>query len=81
MHTIKSERKYLSILQFILGMERKAVQAAAFAQQETGAAVQFHPGKNEKSPFEIFRLFQEAGGKANKAILCHTESKEEKMYI
>ena len=75
-HSIKSEQKSLSILQFILGMERKAVQAAAFAQQETGAAVQFHPGKNEKSPFEIFRLFQEAGGKASKAILCHTESKD-----
>lgn len=55
-------------------MEKKAVQAAANAQQVTGAAVQFHPGKNQESPFEVMRVFQEAGGRADKSILCHTES-------
>ena len=53
------------------------MQAAANAQQVTGAAVQFHPGKNQESPFEIMRVFQEEGGRADKAILCHTESEFE----
>ena len=50
------------------------MQAAANAQQVSGAAVQFHPGKNQESPFKIMRVFQEEGGRADKAILCHTES-------
>ena len=53
------------------------MQAAANSQQVTGAAVQFHPGKNQESPFEIMRVFQEEGGRADKAILCHTESEFE----
>ena len=34
----------------------------------------FHPGRHKKSPFEIMRIFQEAGGVADKTIMGHLES-------
>jgi len=54
------------------GIERKAIEAAAETQQTTGAAVGFHPGRTQDSPFDIMRVFLEAGGRPDKAILCHT---------
>ena len=44
-------------------------------QQATGAPVSFHPGRDPQSPFEIMRIFTEAGGNAKKAIMGHLESK------
>ena len=43
-------------------------------QQATGAPVSFHPGRDPQSPFEIMRIFTEAGGNAKKAIMGHLES-------
>ena len=54
--------------------ERKSIQASAWTQQATGAAVGFHPGRSKESAFEIMRVYLEAGGKADRAILCHSES-------
>ena len=54
-------------------MEKKAIEAAAATQMVTGAAVGFHPGRSGDSPFDIMRVFLEAGGRPDKAILCHTE--------
>ena len=59
----------------LTAFERKAVQAAAWSQQATGAVVGFHPGRSKESANEIMRIFQESGGKAQRAILCHAESK------
>ena len=42
-------------------------------QQATGAPVSFHPGRDPQSPFEIMRIFTEAGGNAKKAIMGHLE--------
>jgi len=53
--------------------ERKSVQAAVMGQQATGAPVSFHPGRDPQSPFEIMRIFTEAGGNAKKAIMGHLE--------
>ena len=58
----------------ITEFERKSVQAAAMGQQATGAPVSFHPGRDPQSPFEIMRIFTEAGGNAKKAIMGHLES-------
>ena len=58
----------------ITEFERKSVQAAAMGQQATGAPVSFHPGRDPQSPFEIMRIFTEAGGYAKKAIMSHLES-------
>ena len=54
--------------------ERKSIQASAEAQEATGAPVSFHPGRDPKSPFEIMRIFAEAGGNPRKAICSHLES-------
>ena len=50
--------------------------ASAAAQEATGAPVSFHPGRDPKAPFEIMRIFAEAGGDPKKAICSHLESNE-----
>ena len=58
----------------LLPFERKSILAAAAANESTGAPVSFHPGRDPESPFEIFRIFAEAGGNPKKAICSHLES-------
>jgi len=53
--------------------ERKSIQASAAGQEATGAPVSFHPGRVPESPFEIMRIFSEAGGNPKKAIMGHLE--------
>ena len=68
--------------------------ASAFAQEQTGAPVGFHPGSSfetqfivgkiiihflltgpdSESPFDIMRIFTEAGGDASKASVGHMSS-------
>ncbi|KAH9364573.1 hypothetical protein HPB48_006050 [Haemaphysalis longicornis] len=43
--------------------EKRVLQAAASAQESTGAPAIIHPGRDPKAPSEIARLFSEAGGK------------------
>jgi predicted metal-dependent phosphotriesterase family hydrolase len=50
------------------------VQAVAQLQEETKKPVTFHPGRNPKSPFEIMRVFAEAGGKAEGTVMSHLDS-------
>lgn len=40
-----------------------------------GCGVSFHPGRDAKAPYEIMRLYLEAGGKANKCVMSHLERK------
>lgn len=42
-------------------------------QQELGCPVSFHPGRDVKAPFEIVRLYLEAGGKADKCVMSHLD--------
>ena len=61
-------------MQIILSdFEKKSIQASAAGQEATGAPVSFHPGRVPESPFEIMRIFTEAGGNGNKAIMGHLE--------
>ena len=55
--------------------EKISIKASASAQEATGAPVSFHPGFNAESPHEIMRIFMEAGGKSEKAIMSHLECK------
>jgi len=55
--------------------EKSVVQAAAAVQEATKKPVTFHPARNPKSPFEIVRVFLEAGGKAEGAIMSHLDRK------
>jgi len=57
----------------LLDFERKSIVASANAQDSTGAPVSFHPGRDPESPFEIMRIFSEAGGNPKRAICSHLE--------
>ncbi|KAJ8687752.1 hypothetical protein QAD02_023546 [Eretmocerus hayati] len=53
--------------------ERKAIRAAALAQQQLNCGVSFHPGRDPAAPFEIIRTFQEAGGNADRTVMSHLD--------
>ncbi|KAG8224415.1 hypothetical protein J437_LFUL001365 [Ladona fulva] len=53
--------------------EKKAIQASAAIQEELKCPVSFHPGRNEKAPFEILRIHLEAGGRKDKTVMSHLE--------
>ena len=53
--------------------ERRVLRAAAQAQQETGAAVLIHPGRNPTAPREILDVLAEAGGDVGRTIMGHLD--------
>lgn len=55
--------------------EKRVLQAAAQLECDTGCPVIIHPGRDPKSPSELMRIFQEAGGHANRVIMSHMDSK------
>ena len=56
-------------------VELKAVRAAAIAQQETGAAISLHPGRNREAPFQLVDALREAGADLTRVIFCHTDAR------
>lgn len=66
---------YFIINILFLEFEKRAIRATAKAQRQLGCPVSFHPGRNAKAPFEIMRIFQEAGGDTKKTIMSHLDSK------
>ncbi|CAH0730025.1 unnamed protein product, partial [Brenthis ino] len=57
----------------IRDFERKAIIAAGQVQEQIGCGVSFHPHRNPDAPFEIIRLYLEAGGRAEKAVMSHLD--------
>lgn len=54
--------------------EKKVLQAAAHVQSEhKSVPVSIHPGRHNDAPAEVMRIFLEAGGRAQKAVMCHLE--------
>ncbi len=53
--------------------ERKVLRASAMAQQETGAAILIHPGRNEQAPFEVLDVLAEAGADTGRVIMGHID--------
>ncbi|XP_049953158.1 phosphotriesterase-related protein [Schistocerca serialis cubense] len=53
--------------------EKNVIKATAEVQSSLDCPVSFHPGRHPKAPFEIMRLFAEAGGKAGKTIMSHLD--------
>lgn len=53
--------------------EKHAIMATGEIQEVLKCAVSFHPGRDAKAPFEIIRLYLEAGGKADKCIMSHLD--------
>lgn len=60
--------------------EKRVIQAVAQLQQETQAPITFHPGRSPESPFEILRVFTEAGGSAEDVVMSHLDRKFKKSY-
>lgn len=48
--------------------------ASAHIQSELGVPVIIHPGRNTEAPFEVMRIFAEAGGKCSKTVMSHLDS-------
>jgi phosphotriesterase-related protein len=74
LHDVSSFIKNLLMLLYA-EFERRAIQATGEVQAELGCPVSFHSGRHPDAPFEIIRLFQEAGGDVRKAVMSHLESK------
>lgn len=53
--------------------EKRAIQSTGELQAQLKCPVSFHPGRDSDAPFEIMRLYQEAGGDSGKAILSHLD--------
>ncbi|XP_076088572.1 N-acetyltaurine hydrolase-like [Mytilus galloprovincialis] len=57
----------------LLPSEKRALQAAAQVNVDIGCPVIIHPGRDDKAPQEIVRVYQEAGGKVDKLIMSHLD--------
>ena len=53
--------------------ERKSLRASAIAQQETGAAILIHPGRDERAPLEIIEVLAESGANVGRVIMGHLD--------
>lgn len=53
--------------------ERRSIEAAVIAQQETGAALSIHPGRNPKAPFEIIESVKAVGADIPRTIMDHID--------
>lgn len=61
--------------------EKKSVTAAIIAQQETGAPLLIHPGRNQYAPMEIVEFIDKENGDLSRTIMAHVEIRifEEKI--
>ncbi|XP_034937333.1 phosphotriesterase-related protein [Chelonus insularis] len=57
----------------ITDFEKRAIRSAAQVQEQLGSPISFHPGRNPQAPFEIMRIFLEAGGDPRKTIMSHLD--------
>ncbi|XP_025109102.1 phosphotriesterase-related protein-like isoform X3 [Pomacea canaliculata] len=53
--------------------EKRSLRASAAVQVELGSPAIIHPGRNSQAPFEIMRIFLEAGGQANRTVMSHLD--------
>lgn len=53
--------------------ERRAICAAAEVSAEFKCGVSIHPGREREAPFELVRIFLEAGGRKEKCVMSHVD--------
>ncbi|HEY5796950.1 MAG TPA: hypothetical protein VIU82_18235 [Bosea sp. (in: a-proteobacteria)] len=53
--------------------ELRALTAAAFAQRETGASINVHPGRDPTSPLAIVEHVRNAGGDVSRLVISHLD--------
>ena len=56
--------------------ERNVLIGGAMAQQETGAAILIHPGRNPKAPFEILDVLEERGKSLDERLAAYVVKTE-----
>jgi len=54
-------------------LEKRVMRGALLAQQETGAAINAHPGRAVEQPFELIAFVREFGADANRFIVSHLD--------
>ncbi|XP_002735322.1 N-acetyltaurine hydrolase-like [Saccoglossus kowalevskii] len=54
-------------------VEKKVLRATAAAQNELGCPVILHPEDYPDAPYEIMRVFQEAGGDSKNTVMSHLD--------
>lgn len=54
-------------------VEERALQAAALTQQQTGAAISVHPGRNRAACSRILDVLETAGADLSRVVLCHMD--------
>src|SRR5262249_37560111 len=54
-------------------LERRVMQGALVAQQETGAAINVHPGRHEDQPQEVADFFAARGAPMDRLVLSHID--------
>ena len=60
----------------ISDFEKRSILATAEVQSNLKCGVSFHPGRDSpNSPFEIMRIYLEAGGAADKCVMSHLDRK------
>lgn len=53
--------------------EKNVLVASAHIQSELSVPVIIHPGRNAEAPFEVMRIFAEAGGNCQKTVMSHLD--------
>jgi len=53
--------------------EVKVLHAAARAQQETGASLNVHPGRNPSAPLDAIHIIKDGGGDPERTIISHMD--------
>lgn len=53
--------------------EAKILRAAVRAQNETGLALQVHPGRDRQAPLDVVRQVESAGGDATRLVVAHID--------
>ncbi|XP_070556110.1 N-acetyltaurine hydrolase-like [Ptychodera flava] len=54
-------------------VEKKVIKSVASAQNQLGCPVIFHPEDFKECPYDIMRIFQEAGGLYEKTVMSHLD--------
>lgn len=54
-------------------LERRVMEAALIAQQETGAALTIHPGRRQDQPQEVMDFIRARGGDPSRTIMDHID--------
>ncbi|PZQ57266.1 MAG: aryldialkylphosphatase [Phenylobacterium zucineum] len=54
-------------------LEKRVMRAALVAQQETGAALNIHPGRDPDQPQEVMAFVTEHGGDPQRTIMSHLD--------